>query len=909
MTSLLARVSIAGRLWMAVGIAVLCLGGISFGAVHILRSEVMSEREAKVRSAAELAYGVMAYYGKLEQEKKISLAEAQRIAAELVRGLRYDRVEYFFVTDRNFRVLVHPRKELEGKDASREVDADGIRIYPEFVRVAEKDPEGGFLSYRRPRPTGPEPVRKVSFVKLYAPWGWVVGTGVYLDDVDAAVAAGARKFIVAALVVALLLGLTALLIARNLRGTIRGLLEETTKLEGAVRAGRIRERARPDSVGFEFRGIIDGMNDMADAFGEPLRLTADYVDRIAKGDLPPKITESYQGDFDAIKTSLNTCLDTLETLERDATNLSVAALEGRLDERADEGQHRGAYRRIVEGINNSIATLVGHLDAMPAPAMVIDREFRVRYMNGAALGVLGKGKAEVLGLPCRELFRTEDCDTERCVCHRAMQENRAVSSETVARPRGDDLVLEIGYAGVPVRANGQIVGAFEVISDQTELRRAMRQSKKVADYQARETERIVTVLERLSRGDLAIEAAVGEGDSDTAQARTAYQRIATAILRSANAIRALSADVTRLSDAAIEGKLSVRAAAEKHQGDYRKLLESVNKTLDSVVAPINEAASVLEKLAERDLTARVTGNYRGDHARIKDALNETGEALHEAIVQVAEGVHQVTGAVTQIASTSQAVASGASEQASSLEETNASLEAMASSTRGTADSSQRAASLATRTRGAAEAGNAAIAQLGGVMERVRSAAVGTSHIIKDISEIAFQTNLLALNAAVEAARAGESGRGFAVVAEEVRSLALRAKDAAVRTEALIRESVSKATEGATAAGQVSGRLSEILDAAQKVSDIVNEIAASSKEQASGIEQVNRAVEQLNSLTQQNATSAEESSAAAEDLSRQGERLRAMASSFQIRGPRPACAPEAFAAAIEPAAARNGRPLS
>ena len=146
----------------------------------------------------------------------------------------------------------------------------------------------------------------------------------------------------------------------------------------------------------------------------------------------------------------------------------------------------------------------------------------------------------------------------------------------------------------------------------------------------------------------------------------------------------------------------------------------------------------------------------------------------------------------------------------------------------------------------------------------------------------FQTNLLALNAAVEAARAGEAGRGFAVVAEEVRSLALRAKEAASKTEELIRESVRQAGEGESAAGQVSARLGEILQGVSKVSDIVAEITASAREQTSGIGQVNGALSEMDKVTQQNAASAEESSSAASELNAQAEELAAMVASFKLQ---------------------------
>jgi methyl-accepting chemotaxis protein len=167
------------------------------------------------------------------------------------------------------------------------------------------------------------------------------------------------------------------------------------------------------------------------------------------------------------------------------------------------------------------------------------------------------------------------------------------------------------------------------------------------------------------------------------------------------------------------------------------------------------------------------------------------------------------------------------------------------------------------------------------MTKIKSSAEGTSQIIRDINEIAFQTNLLALNAAVEAARAGEAGRAFAVVAEEVRSLALRSKEAAMKTEELIKESVRQAGEGEVTSQKMAGKLTEILEGIEKVSGIVNEISASAKEQSAGVDRINRAVADMNKVTQQNAANSEESSAAAVELSSQAEEVAAMVSSFRL----------------------------
>jgi methyl-accepting chemotaxis protein len=352
-----------------------------------------------------------------------------------------------------------------------------------------------------------------------------------------------------------------------------------------------------------------------------------------------------------------------------------------------------------------------------------------------------------------------------------------------------------------------------------------------------------------------------------------------------NAIRGnlltLVEEMKSLISAAVEGKLASRGEVSKFQGAYADVVKGVNKLLDAVIAPINEAASVLEDLSARKLTARVTGSYSGDHAKIKESLNATAEALHDAMKQVAETTDQVLTASKEISESSQAASSGAADQASSLQETAASLEEMSSMTRQTADNTQQAKSLAQTANEEATDGKSAMAQMVDAMKKIRAASEGTAQIIKDINEIAFQTNLLALNAAVEAARAGDAGRGFAVVAEEVRGLAQRSKEAAKMTEELIRDSVTMAESGETVSQEANGNLAKIAESVSKVTAIIGEISVASQEQARGIEQVNDAVARMEQATQESAARAEQSSAAAVQLSSQANELAEMVGGFQV----------------------------
>jgi methyl-accepting chemotaxis protein len=364
-------------------------------------------------------------------------------------------------------------------------------------------------------------------------------------------------------------------------------------------------------------------------------------------------------------------------------------------------------------------------------------------------------------------------------------------------------------------------------------------------------------------------------------ARSERDELSRSVEQLRQTVQSLTGETSKLVTAAKAGRLSERGDASRFEGAYRDLVRGINDTLDAVVAPISEASNVLERVADRDLTARMTGEYSGDFATVKSSLNAAVDNLQRALLEVSGASAQVAAASSQISSGSQSLAEGASQQASALEEVSANLQELSSMTRQNTTSAQEGRGLSEGARASAERGGASMTRLSDAIGKIKVSSDQTAKIVKTIDEIAFQTNLLALNAAVEAARAGDAGKGFAVVAEEVRNLAMRSAEAAKNTAALIDDAVKNADGGVALNAEAFTNLQEITAQIGKVGAVMAEIAEASEQQRQGVEQISTAVGHMNGVTQQTAANSEESAATAAELNSQAERMQEMVAEFRL----------------------------
>ncbi|MGC4115353.1 MAG: HAMP domain-containing protein [Myxococcales bacterium] len=473
--------------------------------------------------------------------------------------------------------------------------------------------------------------------------------------------------------------------------SIRGVVGDVQKLSQAAMAGQLSTRADATQHQGEFQQIVEGVNGTLDSVIAPLHTAADYLERISKGQIPEAVREDFRGDFNAVKQSLDRVICAVRALSDDAQMLSSAAVEGRLGARADASRHEGDFRRIVEGVN---ATLDAVLGPLQVAAKCVDD--------------ISKGRIPPkISAPYRGEFATLKDNLNTCI----------------------DAVNAL-IRDVQTLSSAALEGRLSARADATrhggDFRRIVEGVNATLDAVTGPLGLAAASLEKISKGEIP--------PPITEDLRGDFGAVKASLNRCIDAVNALVADARRLSTEALAGRLSTRADASRHGGDFRKVVEGVNATLDAVIGPVNDATQVLQALAGQDLCARVTGDYSGDHAKIKDAVNATADSLHDAMGQVARSVEALAGSSREVASTSQSVSQGASEQASALEETTRNLEQMASMTHSNADHTQEAHKLAQTAKSAADGGSESMGRMSQAMERIRRSSEGTAAIIRDINE-------------------------------------------------------------------------------------------------------------------------------------------------------------------------------
>lgn len=568
-------------------------------------------------------------------------------------------------------------------------------------------------------------------------------------------------------------------------------------------------------------GTFLGRNLMRQLGAEPA-VVRDFAARLSAGDLNAKATLK-AGDTTSLMASMQQLGQGLHELIVEMDRMSAAHDKGDIDVQIAADRFQGSYRSMAQGINDMVN---GHI-AVKKKAMACIRSF-------------GEGdlSAPLESFPGKKAFINENIELLRTNVLALINDMKHMSSE---HEKGDiDVMIDVDRFRGSYRDIGQ--GINEMVSGHINVKK-----------------KAMACIRAFGEGDLA--ASLEQFPGKKAFINENIEQLRANIL-------ALVEDTTQISDSALIGKLDTRPDVARHQGDFRRIIQGINGSLDAIIEPITEAMDVLSAMSNGDLTRSITGDYQGKFLELKTSVNGTVEKLSEIIGEVRGSADSLSSASEEISATAQSMSQSASEQAASVEQTSASMEQMSASIAQNTENAKVTDGMAGKANKEASEGGRAVKDTVAAMKTI-------AEKIGIVDSIAYQTNLLALNAAIEAARAGEHGKGFAVVAAEVRKLAERSQIAA--------QEISEVAKNSVALAERAGNLlDEIVPSIAKTSDLVQEIAAASEEQSIGSEQINSAMSQMSQLTQQNASASEELAATAEEMSGQAEQLQELMGFFTVQ---------------------------
>jgi methyl-accepting chemotaxis protein len=368
--------------------------------------------------------------------------------------------------------------------------------------------------------------------------------------------------------------------------------------------------------------------------------------------------------------------------------------------------------------------------------------------------------------------------------------------------------------------------------------------------------------------------------------------------------------------AMLDMDFAISVYLETLDGQRRRAEEAGQEAIQQERAIVANSIGVgLARLAAKDLTYRMSSDLPEAYRKLQTDFNEAIGQLEEAMQSVTGSTNAIHSGTEEISTAADDLSRRTEQQAASLEETAAALEEITTTVKKSAEGASHARQVVAAADEDARKSALVVRQAVEAMDAIAKSAQQISQIIGVIDEIAFQTNLLALNAGVEAARAGDAGRGFAVVASEVRALAQRSAEAAKEIKGLITASTRQVEQGVKLVGETGKSLERIMGQVTEINEVVGEIAAGAKEQATGLGEVNTAVNLMDQVTQQNAAMVEESTATTHSLSQEIAQLSDLIGQFQVgqtdgnasmRRELQKVAPHAFRQKPEAAASKGAR---
>jgi methyl-accepting chemotaxis protein len=599
---------------------------IMFAVFDSSKKNLYADKEQTLEALVETAYDTMVYYDKLAESGELTLEKAEEMAKATIAEFRYgpDSKDYFWINDYEPNMIMHPLKpSLNGTSLKKNEDKEGKLMFVEMVDVVKAKGQGyvPYLWQFYDDATRLEP--KLSYVKGFEKWKWIVGTGIYINDVNAQARANALKVLWIALIVFIIIGI---------------------------------------SLGFIIKiGIV-----------APIVTVTDAATALSKGEFE-KIKLKAKGEIKALVDSLN----------------GTQALIDRVNAQQVEA-----------------AKLANNLKILPTPVYEMDKEFNIVFINDEAAKFAGLTPEECIGKKCFELFKTDDCNTEKCACMRALQTNTSITTNTVARPR-TGIVYPITYTGFSIIGpDGKATGILEFVVDQTPVYNVAKQleitARKVGDVTGRlgslsnqmssgaeemsaQSNQVASATEEINANVATVAASTEQAASNVTNMAAAAEEMSQNVGTVASAIEEMNASLMEVAKNTVEAAQIADDAAGKTENTVGIMsnLSDVARRIDKVVKMISDIADQTNMLA---LNATIEAASAGEAgkgfavvaAEVKELAKQTAESTEEIANQIetiqktaeeaSNAVDSVKESITKNREISQSIASSVEQQTATISE-------------------------------------------------------------------------------------------------------------------------------------------------------------------------------------------------------------------------------------------------
>ncbi len=578
---------------------------------------------------------------------------------------------------------------------------------------------------------------------------------------------------------------SAIVVINRKIATITEPMNKLTEAAGRIASGEVDlsiEHHSDDEVGV----LSDAFRSMC----EMIRERAKAAEQIAAGDL--NTTIRLRSERDALGHALIACTENVKALIADMNQLTNAAIEGKLDARADASKHRGDFRSIIEGVNRTLDGVIGPLN------------IAADYIDKISRGDI----PERLSANFKGDFNRLKENLNTCI---ATLDNFVLAQKHLKTMHDAGMIDEV----LPV---DQFSGVYHKMADG--INNLVKSHIDVSN-------KVIEVVSQYAIGNLSIDMPVLPGK---------LSAIKEAIDEVRRSMQSVHAEIMVLVQAAREGQLSVRGDVNNFQYSFREMIAGLNSILDGIVLPVRDVSHALEAMAAGDLTVQIKTAYAGDFNDLRVAVNSVATQVRAAIreigsssgalVRASEELTRVNHVMSRSADETSAqasVVSTASEDiANNIQTVASGADQMGASIREIAKSTVEATKVANQAKTLSHSANTTVKKLGSSSEEI-------GQVIKVITSIAQQTNLLALNATIEAARAGEAGKGFAVVANEVKELANQTAKSTEDISHKIQAIQQDSQDAVKAIGQITGVIDQINDFQSTVASAIEEQSATTNE--------------------------------------------------------------------------------